>query len=133
MRILSFIREFWTRHGRSILRYGIGALLFISALVMGKMAAAFLLLAGVLVMYAAERWGEPYRLRGQGHFEQRRLERRHQTQNLLDAVRGWLQRGGEPPPPQKQKLGDEEEAEFGGFFVHEPERDPPKPPVTHET
>lgn len=134
MRFIHFIQEFWASHKRSIVRYGSGALLFLSALVLGKIGLAVLILTGVLIMYAVERWGEPYRLLGEAHFEQRKLERQKQAQELRESLREWLLPPNPAPPPPKPVEEPPEEDEFvGTSFLHEVTPEPPKPPVTHET
>ncbi|HCN75831.1 MAG TPA: hypothetical protein DIT13_01390 [Verrucomicrobiales bacterium] len=134
MGIWSSIREFWARHRRFLTRYGTGTLLFVSALAMGKIPVACLILGGILVIYAVDRWGEEHLLRGRMLMEQRRLEQQRKMQELKQAVGDFLgarakQASSAPPPAGKE----EDEPVPGASFIHEPPPEPPKPPVTHET
>ena len=133
MRFIDILREFWALHRRVILRYGTGALLFLSALVVGKMEVACVVLAGVLLMYAAERWGEPYRQQGEAYSEERRRLLQQRTQELRDSVKEWFQLGKSPPVTAPPPIEQAEEEPAGRSFLHEPPPEPPKPPVTHET
>lgn len=59
--VLQFCRQ-WKRE---LIRYGLAAAFFISALGTGRWAAAAVILPGIGVMYAFDRWGEPWRKRGE--------------------------------------------------------------------
>lgn len=62
---LSSIREFYHLHRREVHRYGFVALFFFGALATGRIAVSLLVLLGGGVMYAYDRWGEPWRQKGE--------------------------------------------------------------------
>ena len=60
--ILEFCRE-WKRE---IQRYGVALLIMVSAMCTGRWTVAMLVPLAAFIMFAADRWGEPYRKRGEG-------------------------------------------------------------------
>lgn len=58
--ILEFCRE-WKRE---IKRYGVALIILVSALCTGRWGVALMVPPAVFIMFAADRWGEPYRQRG---------------------------------------------------------------------
>jgi hypothetical protein len=146
MGIWSFIHDFYSKWKPEIKLYGIGFLLLTSALVKGKWGAAIIIFAGVVILDAMRRWGEPYRQVGEKEFERRRqlnqeiwAERMH---NLVSRFRK------EPPPlaaepaPEVTRLipaprldGEDPPESPEAAPLPEPEKTVPPvmPPVTHDT
>lgn len=65
MEVLSSCRDFYYLHRREVHRYGLATLFVLVALAKGAFLLAFLCMVSIPVMYAYDRWGEPWRLRGE--------------------------------------------------------------------
>ena len=59
------ILDFWHTHRREIIRYGLALLFFASAVFTGRTFFMILIPILTFLMFAAERWGEPWRQRGE--------------------------------------------------------------------
>jgi len=60
----STLRELWLLHKREIKRYGLCALVLIAGLNSHDYAVAWMGLIIAVVLYAYDRWGQPYAERG---------------------------------------------------------------------
>jgi len=65
MEALSSLRDFYHLHRREVHRYGFVAALFIAALWRGGYLLAALCIPAAIIMYSYDRWGEPWRQRGE--------------------------------------------------------------------
>lgn len=139
----SSIRDFCRRWKREIRLYGIGALLFLSALVTNRLTAGLIVLVGVLLLDAMHRWGEDLRLRGEEAVE---LRRRRNRERMAERIASWFTPKQPPeeagPSPATTRVilrpGENEEdlpESPAPLPLEEPEKSPPdvKPPVTHGT
>jgi hypothetical protein len=66
------ILDFYRTWRRELIRYGIAALLWISAMATGKWPLSCLVLGGILAMIAYDKWGEPWRKRGEEFSKRKR-------------------------------------------------------------
>lgn len=57
--------QFCRQWKRELIRYGLAVGFFVSALCTGRWTAAAILLPGIAITYAYDRWGEPWRKRGE--------------------------------------------------------------------
>ncbi|TDU71443.1 hypothetical protein EI77_02567 [Prosthecobacter fusiformis] len=144
MGIWSSIRDFYQRWKPEIDLYGVGFLLFGSALVLDKYKAAWVVLGCVLVMDAMRRWGEPYRQIGKAEMERRR---RVNKAYWDDRFGQWFSRFHPEPPPAEppqpaptthvipNPMRDGEEPPESPAPIQIAEKPPAiiPPPVTHDT
>lgn len=72
MEALSSIRDFYHRHPREVRRYGFMALLAAAALAKGNFTLFGLCLAAAPALHALDRWGEPWRRRGEELLKKRK-------------------------------------------------------------
>lgn len=72
MEALSSIRNFYHLHRREVRRYGFVALLAVVALARGSMLLFLACFLAAPVMYAYDRWGEPWRQRGEALLNKRK-------------------------------------------------------------
>lgn len=145
MGIWSSIHDFYLRWRPEIRIYGIGLLLFFSAVITGRHTAGSLVLAGMLIMDAMRRWGEPWRQVGEQEFERRR---RANQELWAERFSSWLGRNGrkEPPPaapptattlviPNPARTADEDDLPESPAAIVDSEKPAViiPPPVTHDT
>ena len=144
MGIWSSIREFYRRWKAEIDLYGIGFLLFSSALVVENYKAAWVILFIVLVMDAMRRWGEPYRQMGKREMELRRQASKARWEARFGNLFSRFHKDpDEPartsPPPAtyvipRPRPDGEEPPESPAQIVETAKPAPPvPPPVTHDT
>lgn len=145
MGIWSSILEFYRRWKPQIDLYGVGFLLFASALATERHKAAALILVLVLITAAVRRWGEPYREIGKEEME---LKRRASKAYWDDRFGHWFGRYYQEPPAPSPPVTTAPAT----YLIPRPGRDgedPPEspgspmlpdkapiiipPPVTHET
>lgn len=72
MAALSSIRDFYHLRRREVHRYGFLALLAVVALARGRLALFGACFLAALVMHAFDRWGEPWRQRGEALLKKRK-------------------------------------------------------------
>ncbi|MEZ5386759.1 MAG: hypothetical protein R3F13_14700 [Prosthecobacter sp.] len=141
MGIWSSIRDFYRRWRPELLLYGLGFLLLVSALSLGKLAAAMVVFVLMCIADAMRRWGEPYRQHGKALLE---IRRRAHQQEIAENVAWFMARfHKEAPPPPTPPLEsptpsaeeDAPESPSGPLPDVSPDKLPPPPTgsVTHET
>lgn len=72
MEVWSSIRDYYHLHRREVRRYGFVALLAVVALARGNLALFGACFVAAPVMYAYDRWGEPWRRRGEELLKKRK-------------------------------------------------------------
>lgn len=149
MGIWSSIRDFYRRWKPEIDLYGIGFLLFTSALITKKYTAAIIILFGVLIAHAVRRWGEPYLQAGKEEMERRkRVRKEYWDERFAELFSRFHKTPDDPPPataettrvipqPKPQQRLDSDQDDLpespGGIAIAEKPTSPAPPPVTHET
>lgn len=72
MAALSSIRDFYHLHRREVHRHGFAALLAVVALARGNLALFGVCCLAAGIMHAFDRWGEPWRQRGEALLKKRK-------------------------------------------------------------
>lgn len=141
MGIWSSIRDFYRRWRPELQIYGLGFMLIISALTLGRFAPAAIVFVLMCIADAMRRWGEPYRQHGKALLE---IRRRAHQQEIAENVAWFMARFRKTPPPSPAlplespaPPADEDapESPSGPLLDISPDKLPPPPAgsVTHET